>query len=74
MKLIPELYKNVQNLVPEGAFYKFHDIWRLSTVKVKFKFLTFFQKALHMPEIIVTVKRGFIRIYFRKFFYQGRLQ
>ena len=34
MKLIPELYKNVQNLVPEGAFYKFHDIWRLSTVKV----------------------------------------
>ena len=48
MKLIPELYKNVQNLVPEGAFYKFHDIWRLSTVKVKFKFLTFFQKALHM--------------------------
>ena len=34
MKLIPDLYKNVQNLVPEGAFYKFHDIWRLSTVKV----------------------------------------
>ena len=34
MKLIPELYKNVQYLVPEGAFYKFHDIWRLSTVKV----------------------------------------
>ena len=34
MKFIPELYKNVQKLVPEGAFYKFHDIWRLSTVKV----------------------------------------
>ena len=36
MKFIPELYKNVQKLVPEGAFYKFHDIWRLSTVKVSF--------------------------------------
>ena len=44
MKFIPELYKNVQKLVPEGAFYKFHDIWRLSTVKVS--------PDVNQPEII----------------------
>jgi len=47
MKFIPELYKNVQKLVPEGAFYKFHDIWRLSTVKccMIMSFVTFLEKG-----------------------------
>ena len=34
MKILPDLYENVRKLVPKGAFYKYHDIWKPSTVKV----------------------------------------
>lgn len=36
MKIIAKLYQNIQNLVPKGAFYKYHVIWQPSTVKVSY--------------------------------------
>ena len=35
LQAVPQFYKKIGDIVPSGCYFKFHDIWRITTTKVE---------------------------------------
>ena len=35
LEAVPQFYKKIGDIVPSGCYFKFHDIWRITTTKVR---------------------------------------